>query len=287
MDYLLAQGIESRCERSEEGWTLWILDEDQVEEGRRVLEEFLRNPEGVQYRSAAPKARELRADAARKARRREKSFISVRQRWARGPLRTAPVTHVLIGMCLGVALLTRFGANEAVANIFRIAPVVRDGDMIQWLGLSAIASGEVWRVLSPIFLHFGILHLLFNMYWLYQLGGMVEARRGSVRFTLLVLALGVVSNLAQYWLPMESNPNFGGMSGVLYGLFGFIWMSGRYAPQQGMALPPDVVTILLLFFVLCWTGLLGGIANWAHTAGLVMGMACGAGPHFLGRMLRG
>ena len=68
---------------------------------------------------------------------------------------------------------------------------------------------------------------------------------------------------------------FGGMSGVVYALFGYVWMKGRYEPEQGMILHPSTVQTMLLWLVLCMTGFLGNIANAAHVVGLVAGILFG------------
>lgn len=60
-----------------------------------------------------------------------------------------------------------------------------------------IKSGEVWRLVTPAFLHFGPLHLIFNMMWLWTLGGILETFLRRLRFVLLVIIIAVISNLAQ------------------------------------------------------------------------------------------
>src|SRR5690606_16541906 len=74
-----------------------------------------------------------------------------------------------------------------------------------------IASGQLWRLVTPIFLHGGILHLVFNMLWLYQLGSAIEHYEGSRLLLLMVMILGALCNTAQY---LVSGPAFVGMSGV-------------------------------------------------------------------------
>jgi GlpG protein len=69
---------------------------------------------------------------------------------------------------------------------------------------------------------------------------------------------------------------------VVYGLFGYAWMRGKYDPSSGMTLASEVVLLMLLWFGVCWFGLVGPIANAAHTAGLVIGMGWG----FLSAKLR-
>jgi GlpG protein len=158
-----------------------------------------------------------------------------------------------------------------------------------------VKQGEVWRLVTPIFIHFGVMHLVFNMLMLYSLGRLIEGRRGTLIFALMVLALAVSSNLAEYYLArsfkegrwaLRGSPQFGGMSGVLYGLFGYLWMKGRYDPASGLGVDRTTVLIMLGWFVLCLTGLMGPIANVAHAAGLLGGVLLGLASAFLGRRLR-
>jgi len=125
-----------------------------------------------------------------------------------------------------------------------------------------------------------VLHIVFNMLWLKDLGSELERRQGSVYFSVLVLVVAILSNLGQYLL---AGPNFGGMSGVVYGLLGYCWIRGRFDPASGLSLNQGVVTMMIIWFVLCWTGLIGNVANWAHTFGLVAGMAWGFAAAKLGR----
>jgi GlpG protein len=101
---------------------------------------------------------------------------------------------------------------------------------------------------------------------------MIEARKGSWLLLILVLAIAAVSNVAQY---IVGGPAFGGMSGVVYGLLGYVWMQGKFRPSSGLALHTQTVTMMIIWFFLCLSGMMGPIANTAHAVGAVVGIAWG------------
>lgn len=141
-----------------------------------------------------------------------------------------------------------------------------------------IKHGQVWRLVTPAFLHFGPMHLIFNMMWLWTLGCSLETYLRRVKFLLLVAIIAVVSNVAQ---ALSGGTNFGGMSGVVYGLFGFVVVHGKLHPRGGLYLNPRTVRYMLIWLVVCFTGLVGPIANWAHLFGLFAGGAIGGGDALL------
>jgi GlpG protein len=81
-----------------------------------------------------------------------------------------------------------------------------------------------------------------------------------------------VSNVAQF---LMSGPLFGGMSGVVYGLLGYVWMQGKFNPASNLHLQRQTVRLMIIWFFVCLTGLIGPIANTAHAVGAVMGIAWG------------
>ena len=123
-----------------------------------------------------------------------------------------------------------------------------------------------------MFLHFGFLHIFFNMLWLRDLGSMIEARKSTWMLLLLVLVIAGTSNLAQY---LVSGPTFGGMSGVVYGLLGYIWMQGKFDPASKLSLEPQTVLFMIAWFFLCLFDLVGNVANTVHAVGLGVGIAWG------------
>src|SRR5690606_11843400 len=107
-----------------------------------------------------------------------------------------------------------------------------------------IRQGEIWRLISPVVLHSDLLHILFNMLWLWYLGRPIEHRIGPMRTLLLSLCVGVGSNTIQY---LMTGPFFIGYSGIITGLAGFIWMRERKAPWEGYPLNKSTIFFLLFF----------------------------------------
>ena len=138
--------------------------------------------------------------------------------------------------------------------------------------LKEVMAGEVWRLVTPIFLHFSFLHILFNMMWLKDLGSLYEHVFGVKNYLIFILVVGIFSNLLQYsvW-----GFRFGGMSGVIYGLLGVLWMLKEFDPEFEYGLPKNDVWLMIGWFFFCLTGLLGPIANLAHAGGLTAGMFIG------------
>jgi GlpG protein len=102
---------------------------------------------------------------------------------------------------------------------------------------------------------------------------MIEGRQSTRHLGLLVVGLAVVSNFGQYYF--TGSPYFCGMSGVIYGLLGYVYMKGRFDPSSGLGIRQQTMIMMLVWFVVCWTGAVGAIANYAHTIGLLAGVAWG------------
>ena len=174
------------------------------------------------------------------------------------------VTAVLITLSIIVALLSQFGRDYKFLHFLFISEYRQ--------GLPEILGGQLWRLFTPAIIHFGIMHIAFNLLWLYQLGSAIETRQNTKRMMILVFSIALLSNLAQFFW---SGPMFGGMSGVVYGLLGYVWAQGKFNPGVGIGLNQSTTVMMLVWFIVCWMGLVGNIANMAHTIGLVSGILLG------------
>lgn len=196
--------------------------------------------------------------------------------------RSVPVTVTLILLsCVGFLL------------VYLRAPV-------EWLGYLTFTpfqlvdgriafenvNGQYWRLITPVFLHFGWLHIVFNSLWLWELGSKVERNLGHLNMALLFLALAVVSNGAQF--AFGSPGIFGGMSGVIYGLLGFSWVAPLVQPRWNIQPTRTIMLFMVGWLVLCMVGAVevlgfGAIANAAHLGGLLCGAVLGAALGLLSR----
>ncbi len=131
-------------------------------------------------------------------------------------LRRIPVTLLVLLVTAIAALFTGLGTNIGAVVWLTFNPVIVEGRALTLLPLDL---QQWWRLLTPIFLHFGWLHLAFNALWFWELGRRIEMRSGGFWLLGLTLLFGLVSNLAQWWFGGAAI--FGGLSGVLYGLLGY------------------------------------------------------------------
>lgn len=137
---------------------------------------------------------------------------------------------------------------------------------------------QPWRFLTPMFLHYGYLHILGNGVFLWYLGSRIERVDGSRLFLLMALVVAAGANIGQYaW---EHNPNFGGMSGVNYGLIGYIIVRQLLAPHRLLAVPKGLLGFTVVMMVLSMFGVVdifidGAVANAAHVTGFMLGLTWG------------
>ena len=185
---------------------------------------------------------------------------------SRGRERTPMVSYAILGITVLVSFLA-------------LQPEGSDLLRLLWLDKQGLADGEWWRLLSPVLVHGSLLHLAFNMYFLYLVGPLVEQVYGSARFLVLYLLTAATASLASYLLG-GPGPSVGA-SGALFGLCGVL-LVGRVLHRpalqgQQRAMMSQigglVVINLVLGFGLNTFG--GNIDNFAHVGGLAGGLWLG------------
>ncbi|HMP88626.1 MAG TPA: rhomboid family intramembrane serine protease [Kiritimatiellia bacterium] len=275
-DYLFNQGINSHVEKHSDGaWVVWVEEEDRLDEATQRLAEFESGFDKSKFIEGASGA-----DDRRKAQEKNNKEYAKKMRTGADVFNTygiagmGKITFVLIALSVIATLLTNFGKNDnlfqriAIAETFTLPGEGR----VYYRHLLEVRNGEVWRLVTPIFVHFNLLHILFNMMWLRDLGSAVEHLRRIRFYLLFILIVSIASNVGQFYM---SGPGFGGMSGVVYALLGYVWMQSRFNPWSGFVLHSMTVQMMLVWFFLCLSGLVGNIANTAHAVGLAAGIVWG------------
>ncbi|HVY74737.1 MAG TPA: rhomboid family intramembrane serine protease [Puia sp.] len=134
-------------------------------------------------------------------------------------------------------------------------------------------SGQLWRLLTNIFLHIGILHLLFNMYALLYVGVLLEPRLGSVRFAIAYFVTGFIASVASiYWHPMTVSA---GASGAIFGMYG-VFLAMLTTNLIEKTIRTTLLSSIAVFVAYnLLNGLKGNIDSAAHIGGLLSGMIVG------------
>jgi len=180
-----------------------------------------------------------------------------------------PVTFGLLALTLLVFLLQL------------LTQVLLGVDLVLVLGAkvnSAIVQGQVWRLVTPIFIHAGGAHLFINMYSLFAIGPSVERFFGRAR----TLTVYLLSGIAGVLLSLTFSPNVSvGASGAIFGLLGALGvLLYRNRPVFGAMGRRQLQQIVLVALFNLALGLSPGIDNWGHLGGLIYGsgLAWFAGP---------
>ena len=297
-DHLLAQKITNKVLPTKEGgWAIWVQNEDHLPRAAEEFRAFVAAPDDPRYRASRDAAKEVRRAAERAEKEHRKNTRDLRVRWEGSGWRKYPLTMALMVASVVITVLTNFGSEPHGAfdprepdkpSLERNLLFSDYTTKLEWNGLipewkreghgfDDIRRGQVWRLVTPIFLHFTVWHLVFNMSAVRYFGGMIELRKGTLRFLILVLVSAVASNVGECYIELQSRDvaAFGGMSGVGYALFGYLWMKGYAHPEEQLGVNDNTVFMMIVWFLLCFTGALGPIANAAHGVGLVVGMAFG------------
>jgi GlpG protein len=302
--YLVTRGIAAHAEPDNGKWAVWVRDENQLADAKEELIRFRTDPGASQYQGAMREAENVLREEHKKREKAAKNIVEMRGRW-KGPggIGRSPVVFTLIAISVLVFFLTGFGKDvQGLRQYLLFAPLPTPNDGVV-VGAQAILHGQVWRLVTPMFIHFGWMHIIFDMLVLLIFGRQIENRMGSVRFLGFVLCLAVASNVSEFLWDLYAHyvfndplhnqsfiTPFGGMSGVDYGLFGYLFIKTTYFPSLGYYLSPFNTFLLFgLFFVFilrelpATASMMAGyiperIANAAHAGGLLLGMAIAYAP---------
>ena len=190
-------------------------------------------------------------------------------------LKKIPLVITLLLLSLLLSMAVEFGANTQSLKYFTITDFEILSYQINYYSLSHnFDSGQLWRFISPIFIHFNVPHIIFNALWIWLVGAVIEQRQGTLTLLFIVVFSALASNIAQYYV---SGPVFGGLSGVVYAVICYAWLWDKWQKDKLAVVSNGLMGFMIFWLVLGYTGLLGklglgNIANTAHLVGLISGL---------------
>ncbi|GFD85327.1 rhomboid family intramembrane serine protease GlpG [Alteromonas marina] len=255
-NYLTSQSISATVMQSDKEFVVVLDDHAHVDRAKVIAEDFLTNPTNPKYQQAAwdsGKNVQLAPSG---------SGFSVKN--IINDAIKAPFTSVVFLLCVAVYTLSLLGLFAPIAQHLLMQPFSVLSENHEW-----------WRLLGPAFIHFSALHIIFNLLWWGMLGAKIERTLGVSMLLIVFLVSATISNAAQaiFSDPVQANLYlFGGLSGVVYAVMGFVWWLGWLRPSWGLSLPNSIVGFMLVWLVLGYADILWvNMANAAHTAGLISG----------------
>ncbi|MGE6224595.1 rhomboid family intramembrane serine protease GlpG [Aeromonas media] len=252
VDYLATLGISCELTQSELGVSVWLADEQRLAQAQQEVKRFLAEPNHPRYMEASWQSgrADARIDYSKGMTDPVTDFLH----------QAGPLTLVVIIACLAIYALDAIGLP--IFDELAFHPT-----------LAQFTDWQAWRYVTPAFIHFSVLHLVFNLLWWWYLGGQIEQRLGSGKLFILLVVGAALPNIAEFFV---SGPRFGGLSGVVYALLGYSWLRARLQPACGLSMPPALMGFMLIWLVLGFFDLLGTpTANMAHLVGLLVGLAQG------------
>jgi membrane associated rhomboid family serine protease len=197
-----------------------------------------------------------------------------RREFRQGPgrriaVRSVSATKVILVAIVGVFVLELATGGAGIGGGSQ-AQLLRLGAMQPYL----VADGDVWRLLTAVFLHYNLMHILFNAWALWIFGTMVERDFGTARFVAIYLVTGYLASVTSYALGPKEIVGIGA-SGAIFGVFGaFVAYNYR---RRHLALASAnlrwAVTLLLINVVFAFS--FGSIDWRAHLGGFLAGLAAG------------
>lgn len=299
--YLAQQDIPTTVFTDGAGWSVWGDDENKTDLAREAFASFEADPQAERFVQAETAWAKYQLDdpiEMEEAEAAQDARSSDGEESSRGGLRTLiqfrrqrrpyPMRR---GYTVWMALLSVFGA--LLINFNLTSPAGRwmafcesPLDMQGFDSLKTILSGQLWRLISPSFVYTDSNHLLFGVIFLYHFGTRIESLRGPLVLSLLVLGGASFANLAQALAPahvafgglegLAGGAHFSGMSGVVFGLFGFIWAQSVRFPRNPLRMDTITIIVVIAWQTICLSSPEWGFPNVGHLAGLIYGIVAGS-----------
>jgi len=281
-EYLSAQGIDLLLESEADHLSVWVRDEDHVTRAREEFNRFVKDPSDPVYEAAVLRARQQKSETVTPSDPREPKVTRVPIfELDRGRMRQSPFTVLLVVLAL---LISAFMQKDASPR----SPVRRalsfcdpaHADDVAWESqpngwVDIIGRGQVWRLFTPAFLHRFSPLLVFNLFWIVLLGSLIESHHGTWRMGMIAVCSAVAGNVGEFLFGQQLL--FGGLSGIMFGLFGYVYVYMISHPESPVRVPRGVAVVLIVWMALGFTGVLKdslnlATMNYTQLCGLVAGM---------------
>jgi GlpG protein len=264
-DYLTSLKIANYIDVEPDRFAIMLNHAEDSERAKKELEGFIQNPNDRRYWQASWHTGQIIKQPI------DNNGVGVgdiaQNLWARSGIFTLGVSVI----CL-LAYIALIAVGKPVFDLLSYPQDVKN-------------THEYWRLLTPVFLHFSAMHIIFNLIWWWDLGGLIERTQSKMQLLGVFLATALLSNFAQY---LSYGSGFGGLSGVVYGLLGYVWLYPLVNPRIGFRLRPAIVIFMVGWLVLGYSGVfddvLGKMANTAHLFGLLAGLFLGVAFGLLHRL---
>ncbi|MBA6377855.1 MULTISPECIES: rhomboid family intramembrane serine protease GlpG [unclassified Colwellia] len=250
-NYLTSLDIDAKVQKDDSDYVIYCASH-KIAQAKEIFAEFIADPYQEKYQQAAWQSGQVS-----QVQDNSPSLItSFKQQFL---AHAGVVTLTVFALCWLVFIASLLGFARPTFELLHFYPK---------LTMEAFFDSPL-RLLGPTLFHFSWLHIVFNTMWWWQLGGSVERTLGKGALINLFLITALLSNLGQF---MVSGPNFGGLSGVVYGLVGYVWWYGWLAPEKGLMISKPIIGFLLFWLLLGYADVLPvNMANTAHLLGLVSG----------------
>lgn len=252
VNYAKTQGLSIALEQEAEQYIIYVADAD-YDQAKAMFEEFARQPHAQKYQQAAWQSGQVvEVNSA------EPSLLTVFKRQFLS--HAGPFTLIIFGLCWLVYVLSVLGWGNQIFSALRFYTSLSIEDFL----------ANPIRLIGPALFHFSLLHIVFNTMWWWQMGGAIEKSMGKMELIQVFFFTAILSNVGQF---LETGNNFGGLSGVVYGVIGYVWLAGVLAPEKGMSVSKPLMGFLIFWLVLGFVDMLPvNVANTAHLLGLLSGL---------------
>ncbi|MEQ4924579.1 rhomboid family intramembrane serine protease GlpG [Proteus hauseri] len=248
VNYMATQHVRIHTQVEEQQVSLWLEDQQQLELVEKELKTFLREPFHPRYQAASWQTGNP-----------QNTGIKYRPSFSlKGMVQqSGPLTVLVVILCVLIYLWQQVAGDYEV--MLHLA----------W-PYNETLNLEIWRYITPAFVHFSLTHIAFNLAMWWYLASQTEQKLGTGKLFVIMLVSALFSNWAQ---SLFTESNFGGLSGVVYALIGYVGFTGLRYPEKGIGVPTGLIIFSLIWIVAGLMGALGdSIANAAHFAGFLIGL---------------